>query len=164
MSFFEQLKGDVVFLRGILRALKMTMPIAKNPRRVFPLVVTELAEKYGEAPALISDRESFSYRTLAERSNRYARWTRAQGIAKGDTIYAAVETTGTGTASLKAKWTFHKGDKAADVNESTETLNASGPAVTAFHVAKPSGWPPGDYQVEIFLGDKSAGVKKFTVK
>ena len=85
-------------------------------------------------------------------------------FAKGDTIYAAVETTGTGTESLKAKWTFHKGDKAADVNESTETLNASGPAVTAFHVAKPSGWPPGDYQVEIFLGDKSAGVKKFTVK
>ena len=86
MSFLEQLKGDVVFLRGILRALKMTMPIAKNPTRVFPLVIAELAEKYGEAAALISDRERFSYRTLAERSNRYARWARAQGIAKGDTI------------------------------------------------------------------------------
>jgi hypothetical protein len=85
-------------------------------------------------------------------------------FAKGDTIYAAVETTGSGTATLKAKWTFHKGEKAADVSESTETLNATGPATTAFHVAKPSGWPPGEYQVEIFLGDKSAGVKKFTVK
>ncbi len=85
-------------------------------------------------------------------------------FAKGDTIYAAVETTGSGVATLKAKWTFHKGDKAADVSDATETLNATGPAVTAFHVSKPSGWPPGDYQFEVMLGDKSAGVKKFTVK
>lgn len=85
-------------------------------------------------------------------------------FAKADTIYAAVETAGSGNATLKAKWTFHKGEKAADVSESTETIVATGPAVSAFHVAKPSGWPPGDYQVEIFLGDKSAGVKKFTVK
>lgn len=85
-------------------------------------------------------------------------------FAKGDTIYASVETAGSGTTQLKAKWTFHKGDKTAPVSESTETLNATGPAVTAFHVSKPSGWPPGDYSVEIFLGDKSAGLKKFTVK
>ena len=85
-------------------------------------------------------------------------------FAKSDTIYAAVETTGTGTATLKAKWTYHKGDKAADVSEATETLVSTGPAVSAFHVSKPSGWPPGDYQVEIFLGDKSAGSKKFTIK
>ena len=49
-------------------------------------MIEELAEKYGDAPALLSDRESFSYRQLDERSNRYARWTLAQGIAKGDTI------------------------------------------------------------------------------
>lgn len=88
----------------------------------------------------------------------------ADSFAKGDTIYAVVETAGSGVATLKAKWTFHKGDKAADVSEATETLNATGPAITAFHVAKPSGWPPGDYQFEVMLGDKSAGVKKFTVK
>ena len=85
-------------------------------------------------------------------------------FAKADTIYAAVETVGTGNATIKAKWTFHKGDKAADVSESTETIAATGPAVSAFHVSKPNGWPPGDYQVEIMLGDKSAGTKKFTVK
>ena len=36
-------------------------------------------------------------------------------FAKGDTIYASIDTTGQGTATLKAKWTFHKGDKKADV-------------------------------------------------
>ena len=28
-------------------------------------------------------------------------------FAKGDTIYASIDTTGQGTATLKAKWTFH---------------------------------------------------------
>jgi fatty-acyl-CoA synthase len=45
-----------------------------------------LAEKFGDAPALLSDRESFSYRELAARSNRYARWALAHGIRKGDTV------------------------------------------------------------------------------
>jgi hypothetical protein len=85
-------------------------------------------------------------------------------FAKGDTIYAAVETSGSGNAELKAKWTYHKGDKAADVSESTETIVATGPAVTSFKISKPSGWPPGDYQVEISVGGKSVSTKKFTVK
>jgi fatty-acyl-CoA synthase len=86
MGFLDRLKGDIVFLRGALRALKMTTPIAKNPTRVFPLVIAELAEKFGDAPALISDREQFTYRSLIERANRYARWARAQGLGKGDTV------------------------------------------------------------------------------
>src|SRR5436190_4270766 len=86
MGLIERVKADVTWLRGALRALRMTTPIAKNPTRVFPVVIAELAEKYGDAPALISDRERFSYRTLAERANRYARWARAQGLAKGETV------------------------------------------------------------------------------
>jgi fatty-acyl-CoA synthase len=86
MSFFSNLKDDFVYLQGALRALKMTTPIAKHPTRVFPLVVAELAEKFGDAPALISDRERFSYRTLSERANRYARWARQEGLQKGEAV------------------------------------------------------------------------------
>src|SRR5437867_11183514 len=82
MGLIERLKGDVTYLRGVLRALGMTTPIAKNPTRVFPVVVEELAEKFGDAPALLSARERLSYRELGERSTRYARWARAQGPAK----------------------------------------------------------------------------------
>jgi len=85
-------------------------------------------------------------------------------FAKGDTIYAVVETTGSGNATLKAKWTYHKGDKIAPVSESSQTINASGAAASEFHVNKPDGWPLGDYQVEIWVNDKSAGTKKFVVK
>ncbi len=69
-----------------VRALELTTPIAKNPARIFPTVLDEVAERSGEAPAILSDRECFSYRTLAERSNRYARWALDQGICKGDAV------------------------------------------------------------------------------
>jgi fatty-acyl-CoA synthase len=86
MRFLERLSADLTTLRGALRALKMTTHIARNPTRTFPAVVEELADRYGDAPALLSDRESFSYRELAARSNRYARWALAQGLGKGDAV------------------------------------------------------------------------------
>ncbi len=86
MRWIERLTADAACLRGALRTLRMTTPIARNPTRVFPQVIAELAGKYGDAPALLSDRERFSYRELAARANRYSRWALAQGIRKGDTI------------------------------------------------------------------------------
>ena len=62
------------------------MHIGKNPARVFPNVLEELAARYGDAPALISEREQFSYAELFARSNRYSRWALREGIAKGDTV------------------------------------------------------------------------------
>lgn len=81
-----------------------------------------------------------------------------------DTIYAVVETEGSGNATLKAVWTFQKGGQSAPVSDATEVINAKGPAFTEFHVSKPGGWPVGDYKVEIFLNDSSVGSQTFTVK
>src|SRR5207249_2990556 len=69
-----------------LRALELTARIPKHPHRILSAVIEELAEKFGEAPALLSDRECLTYRALAERSNRYARWAIEQGLAKGDAV------------------------------------------------------------------------------
>jgi hypothetical protein len=85
-------------------------------------------------------------------------------FGKKDKIYASVDTAGAGTATLKAKWTYRKGGQEAVVKEDTQTINPTGPATSEFHISKPDGWPPGEYQVEIFLDDKSAGTKTFTVK
>ncbi len=87
-----------------------------------------------------------------------------ESFAKDDTIYASVDTLGTGTVTLKARWTYHKNGQVAIVKEDTQTVAPAGPATTEFHISKPGGWPAGDYQVEVFLGDASAGVKKFVVK
>src|SRR6202023_1671264 len=72
--------------RAWLRALELTTPIAKAPWRTFPAVIEELAEKFGNAPALLADDESLSFRALHERANRYARWALAHDIRKGDTV------------------------------------------------------------------------------
>jgi fatty-acyl-CoA synthase len=69
-----------------LRALELTAPIADNPTRTFPVVVEELAQRFGDAPALMSDAETLSFRALQDRSNRYARWAWVHGVRKGDAI------------------------------------------------------------------------------
>jgi fatty-acyl-CoA synthase len=69
-----------------LRALEKTAPIAANPTRIFPTVMEEAAERYGDTPALLSRHESLTYRALGERSNRYARWALAHGVGKGDVV------------------------------------------------------------------------------
>ncbi len=69
-----------------LRALAATAPIAAHPQRTLPALIEELAESFGDAPALISNRESLTYRELAERANRYARWAIELGVAHGDTV------------------------------------------------------------------------------
>ena len=68
-------------------------------------------------------------------------------FAPADTIYASVSTTGVSpSTTLKARWTYEDGQL---VNESQQTIAPTGPSVTEFHIAKPSGWPAGKYQVEI---------------
>ena len=89
--------------------------------------------------------------------------TPADAFAKGDTIYVSVDTSGAGTANLKAKWTYHKDGKVALVDEQTQPISPTGPATTEFHVSNPKGWPAGEYQVEVFLDDKSIGVRNFRV-
>jgi len=73
-------------LQDWVRALEATAPIAGNTRRILPSVIEEVAQNRGEAPALISARETLTYRALTERANRYARWTLAQNLAKGEAI------------------------------------------------------------------------------
>jgi fatty-acyl-CoA synthase len=86
MRLVQQLKDDFTYTRGALRTLRRTKPIAQNPTRVFPAIFDELAARFGDAPALISDRDRLSYRELAGRANRYARWAQAQGLTKGDVV------------------------------------------------------------------------------
>src|SRR5689334_15057574 len=49
MGLLDRLTAEVISLKGALRTLKLTTPIAKNPTRVFPQVILELADKYGNA-------------------------------------------------------------------------------------------------------------------
>jgi len=45
MALIDRLAADLICLKGALRTLKATTPIAKNPTRIFPTVIDELADK-----------------------------------------------------------------------------------------------------------------------
>jgi fatty-acyl-CoA synthase len=79
-------QGKPSAARAWSRALELTAPIARNPDRILPTVIEELAEKFGDAPALLSNQECLTYRALAERSARYARWAIEQRLAKGEAV------------------------------------------------------------------------------
>lgn len=82
-------------------------------------------------------------------------------FAANDTIYAVARTTGTATgATLTARWTYGDGQV---VDESSQTISPTGPAMTEFHVAKGSGWPAGDYKVSIMLDGREVESKDFRV-
>src|SRR5450755_173361 len=78
-------------LNAWVRALAMTAPIARNPRVTLPIRIDELAEKFNTAPALIGEEETLSYRALAERSNRYARWALEHGAGAGRVVCLMME-------------------------------------------------------------------------
>jgi len=69
-----------------LRALELTARLDADPTRTLPIVIDELATRFDSAPALISDRETLSFQGLAERTRRYARWARTEGLGKGDVV------------------------------------------------------------------------------
>ena len=73
-------------LKAWVRALEMTAPIARNTSVTFPVLIETLADRFGAALALLSDRECLTYRALAERANQYARWALGQGLAAGDVV------------------------------------------------------------------------------
>jgi hypothetical protein len=85
-------------------------------------------------------------------------------FAPSDTMYVSVDTTGSGTAKLDAKWTYSKDGNVAVVKDDSMTINTTGPATHEFHVSKPDGWPAGNYEVDVLLDGRSAGSKKLTVK
>src|ERR1700677_2694675 len=72
--------------RAWLRALELTSPIPRNPDRILPVVIAEMAALRGDAPAMISSQETLTYEALIRRANQYARWALDQGLAKGDVV------------------------------------------------------------------------------
>ena len=65
-----------------LRALELTARLDADLTRTLPVVIDELAARFGAAPALISDRETLSFRALAERARRYCPLGAARASAR----------------------------------------------------------------------------------
>jgi len=68
------------------RALALTAPIASRPGRTLPVVVDELAARYGAAPAIVSEQEWLTFEDLARQAHRYARWAVDEGLEAGQSV------------------------------------------------------------------------------
>lgn len=68
------------------RALELTAPIAQNRSVTFPVVIERRAAALGDAPALLSDRQTLSYRDLDKRIAHYARWALGERLRAGDVV------------------------------------------------------------------------------
>ena len=80
-------------------------------------------------------------------------------FAPTDTIYASVETEGSGSGTLAARWTYEDGQV---VDESSHPIGG-GEQVSEFHVSKPDGWPEGHYEIVILLNGQEVDRKGFDV-
>jgi fatty-acyl-CoA synthase len=79
-------RGKPSAAKSWLKAIELTSRIDSDPGRLFADVIEDWYARQPDRPALISDSETFSYRALAERINRYARWALSAGIEPGDTV------------------------------------------------------------------------------
>src|SRR5215472_2983736 len=73
-------------LKAWVRALERTAAIERDHSLTLPVLIGRLAERCGDAPALLSAEAALSYRGLAAACHRYGRWGLARGLGRGDTV------------------------------------------------------------------------------
>ncbi len=80
-------------------------------------------------------------------------------FAPHDTVYVSVNTTGAGSGTLGVRWKF----AGTVIGESQKPVEYSGVASTEFHLQSATGFPPGDYSVEVLFNGQSVGTRPFRV-
>ena len=73
-------------LRTWIRALDAIKIIDEAPDVTLVSLLDGLADQHGDRVALTGEGETLTFRELAVRANRYARWAIAQGLRDGDVV------------------------------------------------------------------------------
>lgn len=76
-----------------------------------------------------------------------------------DTIYVSVLTAGRGHATIGVRWSLAK----RVLDEPKKQVSYSDAAATSFELESASGFPEGDYSVEVFLDSQPVGSRTFKV-
>ena len=77
-----------------------------------------------------------------------------------DTMFASVLTDGPGSGTIGARWRF----SGRLVSEETKNVSYRDHAATEFHIQNSSGFPPGDYSVEILVDGQSFATRALRVE
>jgi fatty-acyl-CoA synthase len=78
--------GRGAALKSWIRALEAIKVIDDSPETTLPGLLDGLADTYGDRRALLGEGEAVSFRALAARSHRIARWAIAQNFTAGQVI------------------------------------------------------------------------------
>jgi hypothetical protein len=76
------------------------------------------------------------------------------------TVYVSVLTDGPGSGDIGAKWTF--GGRV--ISEEQKSVSYTQSAATEFHIGYAGGFPPGEYQVELFIDGQPAETRTFRIE
>ena len=77
-----------------------------------------------------------------------------------DTMFASVLTDGPGSGTIGVRWRF----AGRLVSEETKTVSYRDHAATEFHIQNSSGFPPGEYSVEILVDGQSFATRTLRVE
>ncbi len=76
-----------------------------------------------------------------------------------ETVYVSVLTAGVGDATLSVRWMY----AGRSLGEPQKQLSVKDVAATEFHLQSATGFPPGQYTVEVFMNGQPVETRKFTV-
>ncbi len=77
-----------------------------------------------------------------------------------DSVHVSILTKGSGSATLGVRWMY----RGHLLGEPTKQVSYHDAAATEFHLQSATGFPVGDYTVEVFLNGQSAGTRTFRVE
>ena len=86
MGIVARISSEIAYLRGALRSLKRTEMVLKNPQNTLRETIEAVSARYPGNIALLSEGQHYTYAQWNARTNQYARWALAQGLAKGETV------------------------------------------------------------------------------
>jgi hypothetical protein len=125
-----------------------------RPREEVPAV-----EQPGDADATVS-LMSIDLGKVLQPDNKVVDET--DDFAPSDTVYASITTSGTmPNAALTTRWLSADGQV---LDEVTQNVSLSGTMTTAFHSARSSTWPVGNYKVEVLANGTRIGEENFEIK
>ena len=80
-------------------------------------------------------------------------------FAPNETVYVAVLTSGAGDATFSVRWIY----AGRVLDEPKKQVSLKDTAATEFHLQSATGFPPGDYTVEVIMNGQPVGTRQFTV-
>jgi hypothetical protein len=81
-------------------------------------------------------------------------------FAPADTVYVAVVTSGAGNATLSVRWVY----AGRVLGEPKKPVSYKDVAATEFHLQSATGFPLGEYTVQVFMDGQPVGTRTFTVE